>query len=156
MSGSGTTVGKRAGAKPPRGRYFSNSPMAFLGEGGPTLVIERTRRGLSASVLDFMAKTLGISRSSMLEIVRIKPSTAERRIREKQLLTPEESDRIVRVARVTQRAIEVFEDEDDAKAWLKRPITSLGGVAPLSLLDTAEGYQLVTDTLGRIEYGVYG
>jgi uncharacterized protein (DUF2384 family) len=27
---------------------------------------------------------------------------------------------------------------------------------PLSLLDTMEGYELVTNTLSRIEYGVYG
>nr|WP_315215725.1 MbcA/ParS/Xre antitoxin family protein [uncultured Duganella sp.] len=31
---------------------------------------------------------------------------------------------------------------------------SLGGKAPLSLLDTEAGYELVLDTLGRIEHGI--
>jgi uncharacterized protein (DUF2384 family) len=35
-------------------------------------------------------------------------------------------------------------------------VSSLGGRTPLSLLDTMEGYELVINTLSRIEYGVYG
>jgi len=35
------------------------------------------------------------------------------------------------------------------------PNRSLGNVTPLSLLDTDLGAEAVTDTLGRIEHGVY-
>ena len=53
------------------------------------------------------------------------------------------------------RALEVFEDETAARAWINGPVSSLGGTTPLSLLDTSEGYERVMDTLGRIETGVY-
>lgn len=38
---------------------------------------------------------------------------------------------------------------------LRERVPALGNVAPLSLLDTPAGYQLVIDTLGQIKYGVF-
>lgn len=51
--------------------------------------------------------------------------------------------------------MQVLEDEDAARRWINRENRSLGGESPLSLLDTEAGYELVLDTLARIEYGVY-
>ena len=70
-------------------------------------------------------------------------------------LSSEESDRVSRVAKVVRRAVEVFGDDAQGKAWMTDIISSLGGTTPLSLLDTVEGYELVVATLYRIEYGVY-
>ncbi len=61
----------------------------------------------------------------------------------------------MRVERVFWRAQQVFEDAAAAVAWISRPNRALGGVAPLTVLDTEAGYELVLDTLGRIEYGVF-
>jgi putative toxin-antitoxin system antitoxin component (TIGR02293 family) len=79
----------------------------------------------------------------------------ERRLWIGEALTSEESDRVSRVAKVLRRAVEVFGDDAQGKAWMIDPVSSLGGRTPLSLLDTMEGYELVTNTLSRIEYGVY-
>lgn len=70
-------------------------------------------------------------------------------------LSPEESAKLVRFARVVERAETVFEDADSALNWLQSPNASLGGVTPLSLLDTDIGADSVLDTLGRIEHGVF-
>jgi putative toxin-antitoxin system antitoxin component (TIGR02293 family) len=61
---------------------------------------------------------------------------------------------VYRAEKVFSRAMQVLEDDAAAKAWLSRPNRTLGGEVPLSLLDTEIGYELVLDTLGRIEYGV--
>ena len=61
----------------------------------------------------------------------------------------------MRLARVVERAEEVFEDLDAALDWLKSPNAALAGATPLSLIDTDIGAQSVTDTLGRIEHGVF-
>lgn len=58
--------------------------------------------------------------------------------------------------RILHRATEVFGDEDSAAKWIKQEVHSLGGVTPLSLLATDAGADLVMDTLGRIEHGVFG
>lgn len=49
----------------------------------------------------------------------------------------------------------VFEDTEVALGWIQSSNSSLGGVTPLSLLDTEMGADVVLDTLGRIEHGVF-
>lgn len=60
-----------------------------------------------------------------------------------------------RQIRVIERAVTVFEAPDSALNWLQSPNASLGGVTPLSLLDTDLGADSVLDTLGSIEHGVF-
>ena len=69
-------------------------------------------------------------------------------------MSPSEQDRLYRTEKVLARTLAVLEDAPSARAWLVQENRSLGGEAPLSLLDTEAGYELVLDTLGRIEYGV--
>lgn len=116
--------------------------------------IRVSRSGLPASTVDFMAKRLGMSRSLFLGEIDMKQSTIERRLAEKKPLTTTETDRLYRVEKVLARATEVLEDEGAATAWIQHRIRSLGGVTPLSLLDTDAGVDLVMDTLGRIEHGI--
>lgn len=143
---------KRKGAK----GLFANSPLSFLDRGDPTQIIESIRGGLPAQVIDFVADLLSLSRAAFLEAIKIPASTVERRLRTGEPLTCEESDRVSRVAKVLRRAVDVFGDEVQGKAWMNDSVSSLGGRTPLSLLDTMEGCELVTNTLSRIEYGVYG
>jgi Protein of unknown function (DUF2384) len=56
---------------------------------------------------------------------------------------------------VYKRCIEVFGDKDKARRWMRSPILALGCQAPLDFLDTAEGVELVMDTLVGIEYGAF-
>jgi putative toxin-antitoxin system antitoxin component (TIGR02293 family) len=137
-------------------RLFANSPLSALDSGDPAQIIELIRKGLPAQAIDFIAGLLSLSRAAFLEAIKIPPSTVERRLRTDEALTLEESDRVSRVAKVLRRAVQVFGDEVQAKAWMMDSVSSLGGRTPLSLLDTMEGYELVINTLSRIEYGVYG
>jgi hypothetical protein len=54
-----------------------------------------------------------------------------------------------------KRCIEVFGDKDKAIRWMRSPILALGCQAPLDLLDTEEGVELVMTTLVGIEYGAF-
>ena len=69
-------------------------------------------------------------------------------------LTPGQSDRLLRVARVVARAETTFGDGAKAASWLRRPTRALGGEAPLDLLDTDEGAREVETLLGRIDHGL--
>ena len=71
-----------------------------------------------------------------------------------QTLAGIEQDKQYRASRVFNRALEVLEEEDAARRWIARENRALGGVTPLSLLDTEAGYESVLDTLSRIETGV--
>jgi putative toxin-antitoxin system antitoxin component (TIGR02293 family) len=107
---------------------------------------------LKYAAVEHLGRFLGESAARLMRVIEANDRTAQRR-KEQGTLSAEESDRIARIARVTQRAIEAFGDNVQAREWLKRPNRALQGFAPLGLLITDAGASLVTDELGRIEYG---
>jgi putative toxin-antitoxin system antitoxin component (TIGR02293 family) len=104
------------------------------------------------AAIENLSEFLGESTPKLMQLIQVNERTAQRR-REQGLLSPEESDRIARIARVAQRAVEAFGDENQAREWLKRPNRVLQDVPPLELLGTDGGAVLVADELGRIESG---
>jgi putative toxin-antitoxin system antitoxin component (TIGR02293 family) len=74
---------------------------------------------------------------------------------ERKRLSPEESARVTRMAKVFALAEETFQNVVKARAWLRRPNRALSGRAPLDLMDTESGARLVEDELTRLAYGVY-
>ena len=56
---------------------------------------------------------------------------------------------------VLKRATEVFGSNEKAMLWLASANLVLGGVIPMSLINSEDGIQEVMDTLGRIEQGIF-
>jgi putative toxin-antitoxin system antitoxin component (TIGR02293 family) len=112
------------------------------------------RHGISSSAVEFLAKTIQVTQSELAVALGIPQRTLARRKREG-TLNSEESAKLVRLARVVERAEKVFEDLETALTWLKTPNAALFRATPLSLLDTDIGAESVMDTLGRIEHGVF-
>ena len=112
------------------------------------------RQGLPTSVVDEVTKAVHLTQAELSAALGIPERTLIRRKKEG-VLSPEESTKLLRLARVVQRAVEVFEDSESAIDWLKTANRSLSGFSPLALLDTDIGTESVLDTLGRIEHGVF-
>lgn len=112
------------------------------------------RTGIPSAAADSLAGVLHVSQSELAAAVGIPERTLARRKREG-MFNSEESAKLVRLARVISRAEQVFEDREAALDWLKSANAALAGATPLSLLDTDLGAENVTDTLGRIEHGVF-
>jgi putative toxin-antitoxin system antitoxin component (TIGR02293 family) len=112
------------------------------------------RQGIPSAAVDSLAKTLHVTQSELASALGIPERTLARRKKEGQF-NSEESAKLVRLARVVERADVVFEDMGVALDWLKSNNAALSGVPPLSLLDTDIGAEAVLDTLGRIEHGVF-
>jgi putative toxin-antitoxin system antitoxin component (TIGR02293 family) len=113
------------------------------------------RRGLPAGSITALADKLRIGNSILSRKLGIPQRTLTRRLSQALLLTPAESDRTVRMARVYANAVEMIGDEEKAIDWLNTPNRALGGGRPLDQLDTDTGARVVEDILGRIAYGVY-
>lgn len=116
--------------------------------------VEVIRRGVPSTAVDTLVDFLSITKAEFSEAIDIPVRTLVRRKGEARLDSAE-SAKLVRVARVIERADEVFEDPGAARVWLKSPNASLSGQTPMSLLDTEIGAESVMDTLGRIEHGVF-
>lgn len=122
--------------------------------GSTRALLRGVESGLPYGSLDALTARFGLSRAEVASALRLPPRTLARRKRERKL-RPDESDRLVRLARVTADAARVLGDDEKAGTWLRRPNTALGGATPLELLRSDLGARQVEDVLGRIEFGVY-
>jgi putative toxin-antitoxin system antitoxin component (TIGR02293 family) len=120
----------------------------------PGKLIEVIRLGLPVRELDVLQTSLDMPMDKLAPKLGISKATLHRR-KAQGRLGPEESDRVLRFARLMGKAIEVMEGEDAARRWLNSPQVGLGGAVPLDYAETEVGAREVEDLLGRIEYGVY-
>jgi putative toxin-antitoxin system antitoxin component (TIGR02293 family) len=115
---------------------------------------DQVREGLPFKSFESLRRHLDSTQSEMATLLMISLKTIQRRKREKRL-TPEESDRLARVARVFARTRELFGDARKALLWLRSPLPALGGRHPWDFLDTDIGVEQLEDLLGRIAHGVH-
>jgi putative toxin-antitoxin system antitoxin component (TIGR02293 family) len=119
-----------------------------------TQLREAVREGLPYESLATVVEKLGIKADKVAEVIQLPLRTIARRKKEKKL-EPDESDRVVRLARIGAMAAYVLGSEQKASVWLHERNRALGGIAPLDILDTDIGIRQVEELLGRIEHGVY-
>ncbi len=120
----------------------------------PSKMIDVVRAGLSVKELYELQEALNVPMEKLAPKLGISKATLHRR-KAKGRLAAEESDRVLRFARLMGKAVEVLESEENARAWLMSPQVGLGGEVPLDYAETELGAREVEDLLGRIEYGVY-
>ena len=70
-------------------------------------------------------------------------------------LTHDESDRAVRIARITSLAEEVFGDDAKAGRWLRKNKERFDGRTPLEVSRTEAGARLVEEMLLQLDYGIF-
>jgi putative toxin-antitoxin system antitoxin component (TIGR02293 family) len=119
----------------------------------PLTLASSVEKGLPVSALDNLANHVSPHDARRFAYLVVSKPTLERRRRDKQLLTTEESDRLARVAKVFAFGIEVFRDEAKVRSFLERPHPMLDNRAPLAVaLATGLGADAVINLLGRAAY----
>ena len=94
----------------------------------------------------------GFSEQEVAEYV-IPPRTRRHRKVRREPLTVDESDRLVRLARVQTLAEDVFGDTEKANRWLREPLGILDGRSPLEVARTDSGARLIEQILAKIDWG---
>jgi putative toxin-antitoxin system antitoxin component (TIGR02293 family) len=120
----------------------------------PTELIRKIQKGLRFSELETLQTSIGMPFEQLAAKLCISRSTLQRR-KAAGRLSPDESDKVLRFARLLEHATDVFGDIDKGRAWLKHPQYGLGGAVPLDYAETEIGAREVDNLLGRIDYGVY-
>lgn len=116
--------------------------------------ISLIRQGVPMQTLLHLIKTTDISASEIASILHTSERTL-RRYTNDTLLNPEQSERIIELARLFSRGSEVFGSLDDFKTWMNSTIVALGNIKPKELLDTSLGIEIIQEELGRIEHGIF-
>jgi putative toxin-antitoxin system antitoxin component (TIGR02293 family) len=115
-----------------------------------------TSNSLRYNTLEQTAEFFQLDSNLRQQIFGISPRNQARLRKDNAILNPLIVDRFNRFNRITQQAINLFEDTDRALKWLQTPKDSLAGIAPLAALSTDEGAKQVEEILYRTEYGIYG
>ena len=121
-------------------------------------VFKATKAGFTLSaVIDLVESVDAFRRHNVLsKIVGLSDRTLARRMKHKDdALTPEQSARALYYAEALEKAQAVFGTRELAENWMTKPARGLDGESPIDLLSNPVGYELVTDFLHRIEYGIY-
>ena len=117
------------------------------------------QKGIPLGVISHIKKEFNLPDEVIARIIGVSPRTVSRRrktvkIPAKERLSPVESDRVYRFARIVALAEDVFEDKKEALEWLNSPQYGLGGRVPFDMLQTDAGAREVEELLIRIDYGV--
>jgi putative toxin-antitoxin system antitoxin component (TIGR02293 family) len=118
----------------------------------PLDLVPVIRKGLPLAALEAVARRAALTPMSTAESLGISRRTIARRKQKRERLDENESERVVRLARILAEVERVLGER--GLAWLKRPCRALGGSVPLSMLDTDVGASAVLDELGRIDHGI--
>jgi putative toxin-antitoxin system antitoxin component (TIGR02293 family) len=94
----------------------------------------------------------GMSDEEIYSFIVPRRTLAHRKARQESL-THDESDRAVRIARITSLAEEVFGNDAKASRWLRKAKIRFEGRSPLEMLRTEAGARLVEEMLLQLDYG---
>lgn len=118
-------------------------------------LIAKIERGFPYRAVEEFRKLTALPMDTVADLIRVPSRTLNRRKQEGRL-HPDESERLLRVARVVEKAVDLFEkDTTAAVRWLKAPQPALSGETPLNYSRTDVGAREVEDLIGRLEHGVF-
>ena len=95
----------------------------------------------------------GLSDAEVYRLIVPRRALAHR-VAKRQPLSREESDKAVRVARITAMAEHVFGEPARAWRWLRKPKRLLADKTPIEMLATESGARIVEEIIFQIDHGI--
>ncbi len=112
----------------------------------------------SKSLAAFIKALPSLGREDVIgKVVGVSKRTSQRRAKagHTDRLSREQSGRLYRTAEIVAKAVEVLGSTQAAERFLEEPALALDNMAPIDLLSTPAGAELVDRHLTRIDFGVY-
>ncbi|PYV58432.1 MAG: hypothetical protein DMG96_33980 [Acidobacteria bacterium] len=118
-------------------------------------LIRQVGQGFSFQAIRMLESRSGIALPEIAAIIGLPARTLARR-KTSGRLTPDESEKLLRLSSVFELAVDLFEGkQSDALKWLSTPKKALENQTPLSYSRTELGAREVENLIGRLEHGVY-
>jgi putative toxin-antitoxin system antitoxin component (TIGR02293 family) len=114
---------------------------------------EVIRDGLPAEAFDWLKAELDLTTTDLADVVHIPRRTVSRRKKEGRFKSGE-SERVLRLIRLYQRAVQVLGGREEARKWMQEDNYALGAETPLDFADTEPGARWVERLLGQIDHGI--
>ncbi len=118
-------------------------------------LIQQVESGFSYKALRTFESNSGMSVSMIASVIGVPARTLARR-KAVGRLTPEESERLLRIAAIFEKTVELFEgDVAEAVNWLTNPRKIFDNRSPLAYARTEVGAREVENLVGRLEHGSF-
>jgi putative toxin-antitoxin system antitoxin component (TIGR02293 family) len=118
-------------------------------------LMQAAQSGLSWSAVRKFLDITGFSRQDLAKYLAIPERTFARR-REAGTFDRRESEQLLRLAEISQAALELFDGDTTAtRTWLTSPARGLGNARPIDFAQSEFGAREVRDLIGRLADGVF-
>lgn len=118
-------------------------------------MIRLTREGVSYADFENITSESVFTMDQWVTFLHISERTLQRYKKDNKSFESLQSEKILELLLLQEYGQKVFEQAESFKIWLNSTSLALGGIAPISLLDSSFGIQMVKDELGRIEHGIF-
>ncbi|WP_336755984.1 type II RES/Xre toxin-antitoxin system antitoxin [Pantoea sp. USHLN298] len=127
---------------------------AGLNHSDGVALLGQISEGLDGKVANLIADWANITQNDLRKMSGIPSTTFSRGLKAR--FSAEQSERLVRIIRVIDRAVELFEgDKEEAQKWLNEPNRALSWKVPAELMASETGAYEVMKLITRLEHGVY-
>jgi putative toxin-antitoxin system antitoxin component (TIGR02293 family) len=148
-------ITRKQSAQPRRAKLGKRINSLGLNTDNVVDLAKQVKTGLPYRALAQFHSRSELPMESIARIARIPRRTLARRKRQGRLTGPE-SERLLRLATVFDKAVGLFEgDVLGARTWLESRNKALGNETPLATVETEIGAREVEDLIGRLEHGVF-
>jgi putative toxin-antitoxin system antitoxin component (TIGR02293 family) len=134
------------------GHMTTQTPLQIIPETNPRTILARVRDGLPVAALDRLVADTGLTALEVDHLIIPRKTLAHRRTLG--ALSPDQSDRLMRVQKLINRTAETFGGLEKAMLFLRAPKSRLGGASLISLLDTDAGADVLLEWLTHIDHGI--
>jgi putative toxin-antitoxin system antitoxin component (TIGR02293 family) len=100
-----------------------------------------------------VAKVLFLTGDELAVKLGISPRTVRYQRKKLGRLSRENTEKLVRIARIQHQARKIFSTDEAVSQWLTSPAPALEGLKPIDLLDTDLGAREIESVLTGIAYG---
>lgn len=116
-------------------------------------LVMQARTGVPAKTAFAVANLLQVSTEELAELLHLTPKTLRTYREANKRLAPAAGEQVLKLLALARLGGEVFGEAAAFRRWLGKPAHGLDNQAPLGLLQTSGGIDLVADEVSRIAYG---
>lgn len=128
--------------------------VAGLNNSDGVALLGQIQDGLDGKVAGLIIDWAKITQNDLRKMSGIPSTTFSRSVKAR--FSADQSERLVRIIRVIDRAVELFEgDKVAAQKWLNESNRALGWKMPVELMASETGAYEVMKLITRLEHGVY-
>lgn len=117
-------------------------------------LIELVREGINYKTFYYIVTKGPFDIHDWSDFLHLSERTIQRYKKEKKTFSSLHSEKILEIAILYVKGIELFGDKENFYLWLDSKNVALGGIKPRELMDSSFGLELIKDELVRIEHGV--